>query len=106
MAKEEVHKWSRTLVTVLSIVFFCGITYRDVGTNAEDIDKVEVKVDKNTVGVHELELNAKDIENIAVKSAEAFTDIKVMMTTIQKTQSDQATIQAVNSAKLESLTKD
>ena len=56
--------------------------------------------------IHRIELNAKDIQNMAAQSVEAFTDIKKTLVEMQKTQSNMATVQAVNSAKLETLTKD
>lgn len=113
MAKEQLHSWSRTIVTIISLVFVCGITYKtidgntgDIETNATDIKAHEDKVDKVIEDVHKIELEAKDIKNVAVQSAEAFTDIKVTLTEMQKTQAEQATVQAVMSAKLETLTKD
>ncbi len=106
MAKEQWHNWGRTVTTIITLVFVCGITYKTIGHNTEDIGKVEVKVDTNTKDIHEIELNAKDIKNVAVQAAESMISIDSKLDAIQKEQANQATIQAVNSTKLESLTKD
>ncbi len=124
MAKEQWHSWSRTIITIISLAFVCGITYNSIGGNTDDINKVDDRVTKSTEAheqdikqvegrmlaaeedIHRIELNAKDIQNMAAQSVEAFTDIKKTLTEMQKTQSGMATVQAVNSAKLETLTKD
>ena len=64
MAKEEIHSWSRTVITILSLAFVCGITYRGIGENSEDIGTVEVKVDKHTEDIHKLQLNERDMQGV------------------------------------------
>lgn len=64
MAKPEIHSWSRTIITILSLAFVGGITYRGIGENTEDIDIVEVKVDKHTEDIHKLQLNERDMQGI------------------------------------------
>ena len=37
MAKEQLHSWSRTIITIISLAFVCGITYKSIGDNTDDI---------------------------------------------------------------------
>lgn len=64
MPKEELHSWSRTIITILSLAFVCGITYRSIGENSEDIDKQDVRVTKVEGDVHKLQLNERDMQGI------------------------------------------
>lgn len=62
MPKEELHHWSRTILTILSVAFVCGITYRSIGHNTEDIGTVEKQANENEENIHKLELNQRDIQ--------------------------------------------
>ena len=124
MAKEQWHNWGRTFIILSGIVFAGGGYAMKIHGNTSDIGKVDTRVTTTSQeheqdikkvedriletenDVHRIELNAKDVMNIALQSAEAFDDIKQTLTEMQKTQSNMATVQAVNSAKLETLTKD
>ena len=56
--------------------------------------------------VHRLELNDKDIKNMAQKSLDFMVRIDSSLTGIKTEQAKQATVQAINSVKLKTLTKD
>ena len=127
MAKELKEKWTgitkfvSVAILLASLVFTWGRTESTQDARIENTEKTglanatEIKSHKAenvkheaamTERVHRVELNSKDIQNLASQSAAAFLEVKDIMTDMQKTQAKQATVQAVNSAKLESLTKD
>ncbi len=106
MAKEQWHSWGRTAVILAGIVFAGGGYVMKIRGNTKDIIKVEEKVETIQKDVHEIELNAKDIKAVAVRAAEAMISIDTKLSFIQNEQAKQATIQAVNSEKLKTLTKD
>ncbi len=106
MAKEQWHNWGRTVITVVTLVFVCGVTYKTIDHNTEDISTNTKDVKAVREDVHRIELDAKDIKAVAVRAAEAMTSIDGKLTSIQSEQAKQATIQAVNSEKLKTLTKD
>lgn len=81
MAKPEIHSWSRTIITILSLAFVGGITYRGIGENTEGISTVEVKVDKHTDDIHKLQLNERDMHGI-------YTRIDGTLTRFEKEQQD------------------
>jgi hypothetical protein len=112
MAKEADSKKSELSIKMkfalwfVGVIFTAGILYHTVNSHGVDIrenreDIVTVKED-----VHRIELDAKDIKSVAIRAAEAMESIDTKLETIQKTQHDQATVQAVNSEKLKTLTKD
>ena len=135
MAKEQWHSWSRTIITIISLAFVCGITYNSIGGNTDDINKVdnrvtvEIKEVDDRVGatsqehaqdikkiedriltteqdIHTIQLDSKDIKNLAITTAKTMQSIDSKLDAIQEKQAEQSTIQAVMSVKLETLTKD
>ena len=46
MAKEQWHRWGQTVVTIVTLVFVCGITYSNISHNTSDINRNTDKVDK------------------------------------------------------------
>ncbi len=108
MAKEagQLSVWMKFALWAIGLIFACGMAYQQLGS----IDK---RVAKNTDGievvkedVHRIELDAKDIKALAATAAAAAIASDVKFATIQSQLTEQATIQAINSTKLESLTKD
>ncbi len=124
MAKEQLHSWSRTIITIISLAFVCGITYNSIGGNTDDINKVDDRVTKSTEAheqdikkiedrmltteqdIHTIQLDSKDIKNLAITTAKTMQSIDSKLDAIQEKQAEQSTIQAVMSVKLETLTKD
>lgn len=106
MAKPELHNWARYLLMILAIVFAGGGYAMKVTDNSSRISKTEAVDDKQGDQIHALQLADKDIANIAEKSLETMGAINVKLEAIQGTQTKQAVIQAVNSEKLKTLTKD
>lgn len=113
MAKEQWHNWGRTLiilagiiVTGAGIVFTSGGYIEVIKGNTKDIDVLEIDVDEVKEDVHKLELQDKDLANIAERTLNYMVKADARLEAIQKEQSEQKTIQAVNSEKLKTLTKD
>lgn len=106
MAKEEIHNYLRMLIVLAGIVFAGGGYAMKVNSNSSAIGKVDEKADANTKAIHKVELNAKDTQALAAKAAEAMVSIDSKFSDIQTKLNNQATIQAINSTKLETLTKD
>lgn len=124
MAKPDLPTWmkfSLTVLVILAIGVGWGVGYNALATNvgsntdgvAANAANAKTHADKNekhekamTERVHGMELKSKDIEAIAAQGVEALTSINSKLTDIQTRQAAQATIQAVNSEKLKTLTKD
>jgi hypothetical protein len=117
MAKEQIHSYLRTGVTLAVIVFAGGgWTFQIAGNTGriaeekeervEADDRLKIKTEKLQEATHLLALNAKDTHSLAAKAAEAMVSIDAKFSTIQVQLNNQATIQAINSTKLETLTKD
>lgn len=103
-------KFSLAVLAILAIGVGWGVGYKaladNVGHNTDGLETINVKVDKTIEDVHRIELDAKDIKNVAVQAAKSMASVDARLESIQKEQAKQATIQAVNSEKLKSLTKD
>lgn len=106
MAKEEAHKWGRYILLAIAIVFACGGWAVTVRRNATDIVILQTDVKEVEGDVHKLELADKDISNIAQNTLKTLTQVNASLESIKNLQIKQATIQAVNSEKLKTLTKD
>ncbi len=106
MAKEQLHSWSRTVVMIVTLIFVCGITYNNIGHNTKDIDKVETKVEVVEKDVHELQLKDKDLANMAKQSLMFMSQVDTKLDSIITEQTKQSIINAVNSEKLQQLTKE
>ncbi len=72
----------------------------------EEIKDIEIRILATEDDVHKIELEAKDIQNLAITTAKTMRSIDAKFDIIQKDLARQATIQAVNSEKLNTLTKD
>lgn len=105
MAK-ELHIWGRYILLAIVIIFGTGGWVVTVRSNTNDIGKLQEKTEILQEDVHVLELNNKDLTNISKNTLNVLVQVNAKLETITKTQTDQAVIQAVNSTKLESLTKD
>lgn len=117
MAKEQIHNYLRTSVILATIVFAGGgwtwqirgntSKIAEVKTESVSADKIiTAKVEKATEDIHQIELSAKDTQALAATAAKAMVSIDSKFSTIQTQLNKQATIQAVNSEKLKTLTKD
>ncbi len=124
MAKEQWHNWGRTFIILAGIIFAGGGYAMKIHGNTTDISKVDDRVTNSTTAhgddikkvedrvlatendIHTLELDAKDIMNLAVTTAKTMQSIDTKLDSIQKEQAKLATVQAVMSVKLETLTKD
>ena len=111
MAKEPINNENLSVkmkfaLWIVGLIFAGGILYNTIKSQGEDIkeNRGEIKIVKTDV--RRIELDAKDIKSVAIRAAEAMTSIDIKLTTIQMEQTKQATIQAVNSEKLKTLTKD
>lgn len=128
MAKEQIHNYLRTGVTLAVIVFAGGgWTFQIAGNTTKiaeekrerrEADKLIVaKTDRLQEETHSLALNAKDTQAIAVQGVESLSGIHLVLTLIKKDfkeemakiKEDQGTITtdiAVMKTKYETLTKD
>lgn len=105
MAK-EIHGYIKTFLVIGAIIFAGGGYAMIVKGNAESITKIERVDERQNDEIHALQLADKDIANIAEKSLEVMGSIDIKLQSIQTTQTQQAVINAVNSEKLKTLTKD
>lgn len=124
MVKAEFSTWMKFAISVLIILAVgvgWGVGYKaladNVGNNTSETNinasDIKVHAEENaeheaamTERIHQMELAHQDIKNVAVRSAEAMISIDAKLGAIQAEQARQATIQAVNSEKLKTLTKD
>lgn len=122
MAKETDMKnglsvWMKFGLWAIGLVFAAGILYNTMDSQGEDIreNRTEIKGVKEegreerkiiAGEVQRIELNQRDIENLATKTFETTSAIHDVLTSMQKTQSDFATVQAVMSEKVNTLTKE
>ncbi len=106
MPKEQLHHWGRYILLAIVIIFGTGGWVVTVRSNTHDIGKLQGKTEVLQEDVHVLELNNKDLTNISKNTLNVLVQVNSKLETIQQTQTNQAVIQAVNSTKLESLTKD
>ncbi len=106
MAKEEAHKWGRFILLGIFIVFATGGWVVKVLSNTEAITRVQIKVQAVEEDVHKLQLKDKDLANMAEKSLMFMSQVDTKLDSIVTEQKEQAVINAVNSEKLQQLTKD
>ncbi len=106
MAKEQWHNWGRTAITIVTLVFVCGVTYKTIDHNTEDINKVEVKVEDIKDDVVDLKLQYKDMESLATSTNNILQELKTGQVTDRVIQNKMVTDVAVISEKVNTLTKD
>jgi hypothetical protein len=106
MAKEQWHRWGQTVVTIVTLVFVCGITYSNITHNTSDINRNADKVEGIEEDVHNIQIN--QAEKIATDKAIASTllELKVGIDTIRTDQSVIKTDMAIMKTKVDTLTKD
>lgn len=106
MARTEWHQWGRYIFMAVVIIFSCGGYAMKIIGNSANIEKNTKSIGANKDSVHKLELSGKDIANLAQKSVDQWSQVLTILSGMSKTQIEQGTILAVNSTKLETLTKD
>ena len=106
MPKEEMHKWGRFILLGVFIIFATGGWVAKVLSNTAAIIKVEDKIEIVGKDVHKLELRDKDLANMAEQSLLFMSQVNTKLDTISTEQTKQGVINAVNSEKLKTLTKD
>lgn len=106
MAKEQLHSWGRYILIATTIIFACGGWVYTVRDNTKDIGILQDDTKVLQRDVHKLELADKDIANMAQMSVDFMIKIDSTLDQIKTVQAAQRTIQAVNSEKLKTLTKD
>lgn len=106
MAKEQLHSWGRLIVLGIFIVFATGGWVVKVLSNTEAITRVQNKVDVIEEDIHVLELKDKDLANMAEQSLMFMSQVNTKLDSIITEQTKQAVINAVNSEKLQQLTKE
>lgn len=105
MENDQWHSWGKITVLAIVIIFSCGGYAIQVNNNTKGIGSLETEVGELKEDVHVLELSDKDIANLAQKSVDFMVKIDSSLTFIRDEQTKQATMLAVNSIKLETLTK-
>ena len=105
MAKEQWHNWGRTAITIVTLVFVCGITYQRIDTNTDDIDDIEVKVENVEDDVVDLKLQYKDMESLATSTNTILQELKSGQVTDRVIQNKMVTDVAVMREKVDTLTK-
>ena len=106
MAREQWQNWLRTAVILAGIIFAGGGYAMKIISIDKDVIKNEVNIKNAEESIVKLQLRDKDLASMAEKSLTFMTQVNSKLETIQQTQSEQATIQAVNSEKLKTLTKE
>ena len=105
MAKEQWHNWSRTIVSLGSILLVCGMSYQKIQDNTE-VNKIQDnKIVKITETVHELEL--QQAEDLALKKSisETLGRMEAKMDQTSSTVSSMEKDLAVTKEKVNNLTK-
>ena len=105
MAKEQVHHWLRTAVILAGIVFAGGGYVMKISAMDKSVINNKEKIERVADDVVNIRLDAKDTHALAAAAARSMQIIETRFGVIQTQLSNQATIQAINSTKLESLTK-
>lgn len=95
-----------TTIAVGGILYACGAVTSDITRNTEDISKLDDKTEANEKSIHRVELDAKDIKALAATAAAASISSNQKFEAIQIQLAEHGKIQAINSTKLETLTKD
>lgn len=95
-----------TVIAVGGILYACGAVTGNIDRNTEQIVKLDEKAEANEKAIHRVQLDAKDIKALAATAAQASISADKRFESIQVQLTEQGKIQAVNSTKLESLTKD
>ena len=95
-----------TIIAVGGILYACGAVTGDVQENKDDIVNLQKSDKEQGAEIVNLRIAAERQQSTADSTLKVLTAIHGEIGVIRKEQSSQATIQAVNSTKLESLTKD
>lgn len=109
MAKEQgiqLSLWMKFALWSIGLIFACGMAYQQMGSIDNRVTKNTEGIDTVKKSVHRIELDAKDIKNLAATAAKAAISSNEKFARIQEQLALQVTIQAVNSEKLKTLTKD
>ena len=113
MAKEQWHNWGRTVITIVTLVFVCGVTYQRITTTADGVavNVVDIKDANKEIhavkdDIHRVELDAKDIKAVAVQAAESGKESVRMFQEIQKAITPIQISIGKMEVKMETLTKD
>jgi hypothetical protein len=106
MAREQWHRWGQTVVTIITLVFVCGITYSNISHNTSDINRNTDKVERVVDKVHEIEINQAEKLAVDKAIASALTELKVGVASIKTEMGTIKTDVAVMKTKINTLTKD
>jgi len=90
MAKEQIHNYLRTAIILAGIVFAGGGYAMKINDNTRKAEKNAVDIESVEDSVHVIELNAKDTQALAVKSAEAQQESVGMFKEIMKQNEERA----------------
>jgi hypothetical protein len=104
MAK-ELHDWGRYILLAIVIIFGTGgwaVTVRD---NTADISILQEDTRIIKDDIHELQLSDFRIANLTQNTSMTMEQVLSELVAIRKEQAKQATIQAINSEKLKTLTR-
>lgn len=105
MVKDQWHSWGRFLLLGIFIIFATGGWVVKVLSNTEAITRVQNKVEVVQNDVHELQLKDKDLTNMAEQSLMFMSQVNTKLDSIISELTKQAVVNAVNSEKLQQLTK-
>ena len=106
MAKEQWHNWGRTAITIITLVFVCGITYSNINHNTEGIVDNAKEIKDVGDDVVDLKLQYKDMESLATSTNGLLQEIKTGQVTDRVIQNKMVTDVAVISEKVKTLTKE
>lgn len=95
-----------TVIAVGGVLLSCGAVTGDIKENKDDIVVLQAADKEKGEHIVNLQMNYVKQQATADNTLNVLTSLNTKMESFQKVQSEQATIQAVNSVKLESLTKD
>jgi len=106
MAREQWHRWGQTAVTIVTLIFVCGLTYSNITHNTTDIAKTDEKVAKVIEDVHIIQIN--QAEKIATDKAiaQSLSDLKNGLNSIKSDQAEIKTNMAIMRTKVGTLIKD
>ena len=95
-----------TVIAIGGIFMACGAVTSDIKDNKDHIGILEANDDDQDMEIVNLRINAEKQQATADSTLNVLTSINTKLESVQQIQSKQATVQAVNSEKLKTLTKD
>ena len=101
--KDEFHKWGRTILSIATVVFACGMAYTNIGSNTRRVENCEKRDEHMLTEINEIKINQQ--KEIALKEAmlSTLTEIKGDVKDAKNGQQGLKTSVQVLSSKMENI---